>query len=163
MAHSRGRKTFILEFRKLPASVRVPGILVPAGSIALRNRLFDSKRRINLENFVIGLLMSLNIVCMILDVDRRPFFHDFIVRLYRYLSAASCHAVAKRMFLNSYYGMCSPRAQPFLLRTARCTAPRPARTVVRSDEMRAVDGSQNTMQEPDLAGALGSLDLATVP
>jgi hypothetical protein len=84
MAHSRGRKTFILEFRKLPASVPVPGILVPAGSIALRNRLFDSKRRINLGNFVIGFTMSLNIVRMALDPDRGSIFRDLIIRLYLY-------------------------------------------------------------------------------
>jgi hypothetical protein len=35
------------------------------------------------------------------------------------------------------------RAQPFLLRAARCTAPRSSRTVVRGHEVRAVDGSQN--------------------
>jgi hypothetical protein len=43
-----------------------------------------------------------------------------------------------------------------LLRASRCTAPRPARTVVHGHELRAPSGSQNEVQGPNLAGALGS-------
>ncbi len=57
------------------------------------------------------------------------------------------------------------RPQPILLRAARRAPPRSARTMVRRHELRATDGSQNEVQGPNMAGALGrfALAVATVP